>query len=239
MNLAGCWDVFDTTFSNLAGKQTLYVGTTTGWVQTYPANPQYYGVDLQQDQQVIGKDFGIAPAFNLGVAKVGTGDVKSTDGLINCGATCTGAYAINKAVTLQATAGLGFQFDKWTGTGECNNNSANPINVQMIAAKTCTANFKVACSLALSVTPANWSLSRTGGTFAATINVGNCPTFAAIKWTASSNVSWLTVSPTSGSGNSTINIMATKKSFWMPSRTGTITVNAGVAGSPKTITVRQ
>jgi len=228
-----------TTFSNLVGKQTLYVGTTTGWVQTYPANPQYYGVDLRQNQQVIGKDFGIAPAFDLAVTKIGTGDVKSTDGLINCGATCTGAYAINKAVTLQAAAGLGFQFDKWTGTGECNNNSANPINVQMIAAKTCTANFKVACSLALSVTPANWSLSRTGGTFAATINVGNCPTFAAIKWTASSNVSWLTVSPTSGSGNSTINTMATKKSFWMPSATRTITVYAGVAGSPKTTMVRQ
>lgn len=228
----------NSSFSHLSGE--LYVGTAKGWVQTYPINPQYYDMRLGGGQQVTGKDFGIAPAFDLGVTKVGTGDVKSTDGLINCGATCTGTYAINKVVTLQATAGSGFQFDKWTGTGECNNNSANPINVQMIAAKTCTANFKIACSLELSVTPANWVVSRAGGTLAAVINVGNCPTFAAVKWTASSNVSWLTVSPTYGAGNRTISITATRNTRFFPiARTGAITINAGVAGSPKTIIVRQ
>jgi len=49
----------------LAGNYTLYIGVDKGKVQTSPANPLTYNINLQQYQQVTSKDFGIAPAFTL------------------------------------------------------------------------------------------------------------------------------------------------------------------------------
>jgi hypothetical protein len=182
------------------------------------------------------------PTYTLIVSKSGgnsTSTVTSTPTGISCGSDCSEDYVLNQSVSLQATAGTGFKFDKWTGRGECNNSTVNPINVKMTAAKTCTANF--VCSPMLSVSPTSQSFSRAGGSFVATVNVGSCPTFAPIKWAVSSNSSWLTVSPTSGTGNGTVQITATKKPIFSPvSRTGTITITAtGVTGSPQNIVVRQ
>ncbi len=59
----------------------------------------------------------------LTVTKVGNGKVTSTDGNINCGATCSFTYFSGSAVTLNATADQGWMFAGWSGacsgTGSC------------------------------------------------------------------------------------------------------------------------
>jgi hypothetical protein len=78
-------------------------------------------------------------AYNLTVTKSGTGvgTVIGSDGLINCGSTCSVNYASGKSVTLTASATSGSTFSGWSGacsgTGTC--------TVTMAAATTVTASF--------------------------------------------------------------------------------------------------
>lgn len=55
--------------------------------------------------------------FELTVTKAGSGsgNVVSNIGAINCGATCSGAYADGTAITLTATPAVGSQFTGWLG----------------------------------------------------------------------------------------------------------------------------
>ena len=78
-----------------------------------------------------------------------------------------------------------------------------------------------------SIEPENISFSYTGGTSALTIT-------AEEGWTASTNDSWLTLSSTSGTGNSTINITAQLNKD--QERTGIITVTDGNTNVSCTIT---
>ncbi len=64
--------------------------------------------------------FGPAPpTFTLTAVRVGTGTgtVTSGDGKINCGSTCSAAYADNSTVTLNATAAANSVFKGWSGGG--------------------------------------------------------------------------------------------------------------------------
>lgn len=77
-----------------------------------------------------------------------------SQGLIDCGATCSASYTHNSSITLSATEGPFTQFDGWsgagcTGTGNC--------IVTMNAARTVTANFSL-LPQPLTITPTGLGL---------------------------------------------------------------------------------
>jgi len=89
-----------------------------------------------------------------------------------------------------------------------------------------------ASAAALTVTPESRSVSATSGS--TTFTVGTTG-----SWTAQSNQSWATVSPTSGNGNGTVTVTYTANGG-AASRTANISITAaGATGSPKTVTVVQ
>jgi hypothetical protein len=91
------------------------------------------------------------------------------------------------------------------------------------------------------------TVSSSAMTFAATSGGSNPAAQAAsisnsgggsLSWTATSNQSWLTVSPASGSGSGTITLQAATGSLAQGTYTGVVTIGAaGATGSPKTIAV--
>lgn len=72
------------------------------------------------------------------VTGAGVGKVASGDGLINCGADCTEAYASGALVTLTATPDAGSRFSAWSGA--CRG-TANTCTVTLDAVRSVTANF--------------------------------------------------------------------------------------------------
>jgi hypothetical protein len=105
------------------------------------------GAALTTDQRGIARPQG--PRCDIGAFELayhtltvshsgsGGGAVSSADGTIECGATCSHAYAAGRAVTLAAKPASGSQFTGWsgacTGTGLC--------TVTMNADKSVTATF--------------------------------------------------------------------------------------------------
>jgi len=76
----------------------------------------------------------------LTVAESGQGTVTSTDGQINCtngSGTCSAVYASGSSVTLNATAGTGWNFGAWSGS--CT--GGNPCKVVVNSSLTETATF--------------------------------------------------------------------------------------------------
>ncbi|MHB8535485.1 MAG: InlB B-repeat-containing protein, partial [Sulfuricaulis sp.] len=53
--------------------------------------------------------------YTLSVATSGSGSVTSSPGGINCGTSCSAAYAAGTAVTLTAAAASGYSFAGWSG----------------------------------------------------------------------------------------------------------------------------
>ena len=107
--------------------------------------------------------------YNLTVTKPGTGvgTVTGSDGLINCGPTCSVNYESGKAVTLAASATSGSTFSGWSGGG-CSGTGA--CTVTMNAATSVTATFIPVYNLTVtkSVTGAGTVTSSDG-----TINCGS------------------------------------------------------------------
>jgi hypothetical protein len=105
----------------------------------------------------------------------------------------------------------------------------------------------IAVSLTVGSTPAALTVSSTALSFsgtagssnpaAQTVNISNSGG-GTLTWTASSNQSWLTASPTSGSGSGTLSIQPNISGLAAGSYSATVTVTAsGASGSPKTIGV--
>jgi hypothetical protein len=82
----------------------------------------------------------------------------------------------------------------------------------------------------LSLTPSNQDVGSDAGSI--TFNVSSNT-----SWTVSDDAAWLTVSPTSGSGNGTLTATFTANTL-IPSRVGTITI-LGTGVSSKSVTVTQ
>lgn len=89
--------------------------------------------------------------YTLTVARNGTGSgsVTSSDGTINCGTTCSAAYANGTSVVLTAVAASGSAFTGWSGGG-CSG-TASQCSVSVTAVSTVTATFTVIPSYALTV----------------------------------------------------------------------------------------
>jgi uncharacterized repeat protein (TIGR02543 family) len=80
------------------------------------------------------------PTYNLTVTKTTGGSVKSSDGGINCGTTCTKSYAQGTSVTLTAYPdSANWKFVGWTG-GTCSGTSTT-CTFTMSGAKTVNAIF--------------------------------------------------------------------------------------------------
>src|SRR5207253_7316476 len=77
----------------------------------------------------------------LTVTKVGAGSgtVTSSDGGINCGATCSAAYTSGSTVVLTATPAPGSTFAFWSG---CDAVSGTTCSVTMSTARAVTASFR-------------------------------------------------------------------------------------------------
>lgn len=129
------------------------------------------------------------PVYNLTVTKsgTGTGTVTGSDGLINCGSTCSVNYESGKTVTLTAVTGSGSIFSGWsgacTGTGTC--------TVSMTAAKSVTATFISVYTLTVAKSVA------AAGTVTSSDGTINCGSTCAATYYPSTSV-MLTVSPNSG-----------------------------------------
>ena len=81
-----------------------------------------------------------APAQALTVAKTGLGAGVVSGTGISCGADCNETYAMGTPVVLTATPNPGSQFASWTG---CDSTSGNQCTVNMSAAKSVSAAFKL------------------------------------------------------------------------------------------------
>jgi hypothetical protein len=72
-------------------------------------------------------------SYALTVTTTGHGTVTSTDGNIDCGATCSHAYAYQASITLTASPSGSFTFDHWSG-GPCDSQMMTTCTMTMQAA---------------------------------------------------------------------------------------------------------
>ena len=122
---------------------------------------------IMTEAKFVTANFAI-PLYNLTVVKsgTGTGTVTGSDGLINCGSTCSANYESGKSATLTASPASGAIFSGWSGA--CS--GTGPCIVTMTAAKSVTATFLSVYNLTItkSVTSAGTVTSSDG-----TINCGS------------------------------------------------------------------
>ena len=136
----------------------------------------------------------LGPSTSLGLtvtkSGAGAGTVTSTPAGINCGNTCSAAFASGTSVTLTAAAATGSTFAGWngacTGTGAC--------TVTMTAARAVTATFNAATTFPLSVT----RMGTGTGTVNSTPTGINCGTACSANYATGTSVT-LTAAAASGS----------------------------------------
>jgi hypothetical protein len=132
-------------------------------------------------------------------------------------ASADGYYASGASVQLTAAANQYNQFTGWSGDL---NGTTNPQTVVMSAPRNVTAKF--------AAQPATFSFSTNSSTVGSgatngSVNLSVSPLNA--SWTAASNASWLTPSPTSGTGSATISYTVAANLSTKP-RQATIAVGA-------------
>ena len=104
--------------------------------------------------------------YTLTVAKAGTGTgtITSSPAGINYGGDNSETYASGTSVNLTATAAVGSTFSGWSGSVDCSNDAggamANPTNVMMNAAKSCTATFDVGTAPSCSASPSTVAVGQ-------------------------------------------------------------------------------
>jgi hypothetical protein len=155
--------------------------------------------------------------LSLGVTPAGGGQLtaapSSTDGYYNSGT----------SVQIQATPATGYGFGYFSGGAS----GANPVSVTMTGPLSVTGNFY--CSPSASSYPPNpTSSAATTGLFDFSIGAG-------CAWTMASDSAWLTVSPASGTGNSTLQYTIAANPGAARTGTATLTYNGGAWTWPFTV----
>ena len=102
-----------------------------------------------------------AQTLTVTKAGTGTGTVTSSPSGINCGSTCSSAFAYNASVTLTAAPTSPSTFGGWSGGG-CS--GTGTCTVTMSAAKTVTATFNLPSTSSITVTYPTTGLTLTKGT---------------------------------------------------------------------------
>ena len=132
----------------------------------------------------------LAPnTLTVSKAGKGSGTVASSDGGINCGATCSAVYVSGTAVTLTATPALGSIFTGWSG---CDTVSGTTCTVTISAVRWVNASFMQLYAL---------TVTRTGsgsGTVSSSPAGINCGTTCSASFAGGSQVN-LTAVPAGGS----------------------------------------
>ena len=198
------------------GTVTLNVAATTGPSRSGSVTVGGQRVTVSQTQ---GCSFSISPENAAAPASASTGRVSVTTAA-GCNWTAT-----SNAPWLTISSG-----SSGSGNGDVNysvaaTNGPDRSGTLTVAGKTFTVNQGEGCTFTLSPSSANVDDSGGTGSF-------NVQTASGCDWTASSSVSWLTITAgSSGTGNGTVRYSATRNSG--PPRNGTITA----AG--RTFTVRQ
>lgn len=126
-------------------------GTSVTLTATPGANQQFSGwsnacggtsttctLNMSQNRTAVATFAPVQPTLSVTVSGIGT--VTSNVGGINCGNACSAALAPNTAVELTATAGNGYTFGGWSGTGiSCGGTGA--CTVQMTQSRSVLATF--------------------------------------------------------------------------------------------------
>jgi len=110
-----------------------------------------------------------AANYALTVSTIGSGTVKSSDGYINCGSSCTHTYSSGFSVTLNPTPASGWSFSGWSGA--CNGDIGS-CALTMSAARTTTATFtqNAANNVPLAATGAPSAITTNSATLNGTVN---------------------------------------------------------------------
>ena len=126
----------------------------------------------------------------LTVTKTGSGTVTSAPAGINCGSSCSAAFAKGASVKLTATPASGFKFANWSGG--CSG-TATTCTTSMTASKSVTANF-----VAIANTNPVLTVTKTGtGTVTSSPTGINCGTACSAPFAKGASVK-LTATPASG-----------------------------------------
>src|SRR5438046_255433 len=131
-------------------------------------------------------NFTVTVTLTVTTAGIGSGTVTSSDGGINCGATCSAAYNTGTVVTLTATPAGGSMFSRWSG---CDAVSGTTCSVTMSAARSVTATFALQ-RFTLSVSKAG----IIGGTVASSDRSINCGATCSAAYNSGTTVT-LTATP--------------------------------------------
>ncbi len=179
---------------------------------------------------VAGQTFTITQAgstqsqYSLTITKAGTGSgsISSTTGTITWnGNTGTATYASGTTVTLSDVPDSGSSFSSWGGCDEESLPSNNgTCLVEMNASKSVVITFGgTSSSCTYSINSASQSVGSAGSTGSVSVT----PSSSTCTWSASSDSSWLTISPGNGTGSGAVSYLVSPNTSAVY-RIGTITI---------------
>jgi hypothetical protein len=152
-----------------------------------------------------------------------------------------GAYPKNSGDVVQITAvpETGYEFDQWTGDVLSGDESDNPLSVVMDSAKTITATFEeLPPEISLSTTQLNFGAVTSGEKTSQQQCVISNTGGGTLSWSISDNKSWLSCSPTSGTGDSSIAVSVDTTGLTAGTYSGQITATCPQAtNSPQYLSV--
>ncbi len=144
-----------------------------------------------------------------------------------------GRYLENATVQISADApSTGMVFNKWEGqvASIADMNSPNTTLTMPAENITVTATYKADPNPYLVAEPTSLSFTKQAGNSDVKINSN-------IDWKATTNASWISISPASGSGDATLTI-SVNENTGTESRTGSVTIS-GKGASDQTVSVNQ
>jgi len=173
-------------------------------------------------------------AQSVSITNSGTGGTLSWSASSNQTWLTVSPASGTNAGTLSVAANLsGLAAATYTGTVTINGGTAGTKTVAV------TLTVAPAPTPALSIGTTSLSFSGTAGSSnpaAQSVSITNSGTGGTLSWSASSNQTWLTVSPISGTNAGTLSVAANLSGLTATTYTGTVTINGGTAGT-KTVAV--